>query len=248
MSDTVPDSCPFTQENKFDKEFGDKNLENLKEYEDRNASNPDYAALEKHNENFNNFLSNKYGEDIAKLRGDFMEQFQLSSNSSQASHMRFMLPDAPTFVGRKFVDNILKSLKEIKDKVLTEVSAMYRGRGIESLKELMKVQHDFSKHTLNRVFPGKKTVTLYRGVDERYTQQFLKGKSKGLLETNNLESWTEHKHIADDFAGPGGSIVKAEVPIEKVFASRYSEPQLLSSNEAEFMLLRQKLEFEIVVA
>lgn len=66
-----------------------------------------------------------------------------------------------------------------------------------------RLEYERTQDALRRRHPGG-FVTLYRGVKTGYDVM------------GALESWTDKRSVAADFAGPDGAVMQMEVPIEHV--------------------------------
>lgn len=75
-------------------------------------------------------------------------------------------------------------------------------------------------------YKGKKTITLYRGVNEKQGKAVRD--SKGTLAVGVLSSWSESENVAKSF---GDMILKIEVPVEAVVFSHRTCSGLLSSEK-----------------
>ena len=88
---------------------------------------------------------------------------------------------------------------------------------IKDLKRGIIISKALTRAILEKQFPGKKSLTLYRGTME---EEFYKVGKKFYAKCNPLSSWTSKIKVARNFAeGEGTAVLKAKVPIEDFFSS-----------------------------
>jgi NAD+--dinitrogen-reductase ADP-D-ribosyltransferase len=95
---------------------------------------------------------------------------------------------------------------------------------------------EFAQNEIERLHPGERWVTLYRGVNDVSEQDILErtGKRELIVRTNNLCSFTRDKERAWEF---GNTVWEAQVPLARVFFFSGLFPSSLLRGEEEHLLI-----------
>ena len=95
---------------------------------------------------------------------------------------------------------------------------------------------EFAQDELERLNPGERWVTLYRGVNDVREEDVLarEGKRDLVVRTNNLCSFTHDKERAWEF---GNTVWSARVPLARVFFFSGLFPSSLLRGEEEYLVI-----------
>ena len=102
--------------------------------------------------------------------------------------------------------------------------------------------YEYGQHAFRRwLFPGRRHLTLYRGVNDFGEHQVVEwlARQKGqmreaIARQNNLVSFTTQREVADQF---GDTILEVEVPISKVIYCNALMPGPVLQGEGEVLVL-----------
>ncbi len=96
--------------------------------------------------------------------------------------------------------------------------------------------YEFVQYEMRRRFPGQTHLTLFRGINDFSEHQILEklDKSNYILRLNNLNSFTDDFEKAWEF---GSRVLRAEVPLTKVFYCNGLLPRSLLKGENEVLVI-----------
>jgi len=94
--------------------------------------------------------------------------------------------------------------------------------------------YTFCQYELARRFPGERWLSLYRGTHDPNEYAVNEGSDTGLVELNNLSSFTSDREIAWEF---GSSVWEVRIPIAKVVFFSGLLPSHLLEGEREHLVL-----------
>ena len=106
--------------------------------------------------------------------------------------------------------------------------------------------YEYVQYELRRRMPGQLYLTLFRGVNdlEEHTVIEKLGKNSFLMRLNNLNSFTGDFEKAWEF---GSRVLKAEVPLTKIFFLCGLLPKSLFKGEDEYMVIGGEFEVKIMI-
>lgn len=116
--------------------------------------------------------------------------------------------------------------------VEARAAGLYATNALEAQLDLL---YEFCQYEIDRLFPGKSHITLFRGVNRLDDHERLNAidMRAHVLLLNNLNSFTSNRERAEEF---GDYILQAEVPLSKVFFYNRLLPGVLKG-EDEFMVI-----------
>lgn len=115
-----------------------------------------------------------------------------------------------------------------------KMSARYNNNNIYTQLDLL---YEFGQWVLRRfITVGRKHLTLFRGTNDLRDQQLLQNidKRTAIVRLNNLQSFTAHRDIADEF---GDTIIEVEVPVVKILFFNDLRSPCLLQGEAEYLVI-----------
>lgn len=204
---------------------------------------------------------------------DFMDvQFQLhqwqreSSKSSQKSlknsYLRFLrgwLFDSNSIEGavlKGWVESRLGLIPTFHHELIKNVeSEEYYRYLVERMKgssrtsailSQLDLLYEYVQYELRRCFAGKVYLTLFRGVNDLEEHSTIEklGKNHFLMRLNNLNSFTSDFEKAWEF---GSRVLKAEVPLTKIFFLCGLLPKSLFKGEDECLVIGGEFEVKIMI-
>ncbi len=106
--------------------------------------------------------------------------------------------------------------------------------------------YEFVQYELRRRYPDETHMTLYRGINDFSEHQVLEqtGKYDYLLRLNNLNSFTDDFEKAWEF---GSRVIKAEVPLTKIFFFSGLLPKSLLKGEGEQLVIGGEYEVQVLI-
>ncbi len=132
-----------------------------------------------------------------------------------------------TYHAGRLRDDPAARLKYDEDRMRGEAATM----GITSQLDLL---YTFCQYELARRLPGERWLTLYRGTHDPEEYAVRGGGEEGVVELNNLSSFTSDREIAWEF---GSFVWEARVPIPKVVFFSGLLPRHLLEGEKEHLVL-----------
>jgi NAD+---dinitrogen-reductase ADP-D-ribosyltransferase len=204
---------------------------------------------------------------------DFMDvRFQLHQWENQSSHtsskalknsyLRFLrgwLFDSNSIEGAVLKGWVESRLglpplfhKESIEDIHSEAYYLYaveRMKGSERTSAILRqfdLLYEFVQYELRRRYPDESHMTLYRGINDFSEHRILEqsGKHDYLLQLNNLNSFTEDFEKAWEF---GSRVIKAEVPMTKIFFSSGLLPRSLFKGEGEQLVIGGEYEVQVLI-
>ncbi|MBJ6726256.1 NAD(+)--dinitrogen-reductase ADP-D-ribosyltransferase [Geomesophilobacter sediminis] len=164
----------------------------------------------------------------------FLRGWMMDSNSVEGAVLkgwvesRIGLP--PTFHNERIPDSHSEQyMKYAVDR--TKGSA--RTSAINSQLDLL---YEYCQYELQKRYPDRKTLTLYRGTFERSEHDVLEvvSKREEIVRLNNLNSFTTDEERAWEF---GFIVWKVEVPLEKIFFFSELLPTSILKGEGECLVI-----------
>jgi NAD+--dinitrogen-reductase ADP-D-ribosyltransferase len=106
--------------------------------------------------------------------------------------------------------------------------------------------YEYVQYELQRQRPEETHLTLYRGINDFAEHQIIEKKDKHhfLLRLNNLNSFTDDFERAWEF---GSRVLKAEVPLTKIFFCGGLLPKSLLKGEGEFLVIGGEFDVEVMI-
>ena len=106
--------------------------------------------------------------------------------------------------------------------------------------------YEFVQYELRRRYPEIRHLQLFRGINDFSEHRILEeyGKHEYLLQLNNLNSFTEDFEKAWEF---GSRVIKAEVPLTKIFFSSGLLPKSLLKGEEELLVIGGEYEVQVLI-
>lgn len=204
---------------------------------------------------------------------DFMDvQFQLhqwqreSSRSSQKSlkncYLRFLrgwLFDSNSLEGavlKGWVESrlgliptfhrcVIKNI-ESEEYYLYMVDRMKGSSRTSAILSQLDLLYEYIQYELRRQMDGKPYLTLFRGVNDLEEHSVIEklGKNHFIMRLNNLNSFTADFEKAWEF---GSRVLRAEVPLTKIFFLCGLLPKSLFKGEDEFMVIGGDFEVKSMI-
>lgn len=124
-----------------------------------------------------------------------------------------------------------------------------RMKGSERTSAIMPqldLLYEFVQYEMARRYPGKTHLTLYRGIYDFAEHQIIEKREAHnyLLRLNNLNSFTDDFERAWEF---GSRVIKAQVPLTKVFFMGGLLPRSLFKGEGEVLVIGGEFEVKILI-
>jgi len=124
-----------------------------------------------------------------------------------------------------------------------------RMKGSERTSAILRqldLLYEFVQYELRRRCPEETHLTLFRGINDFSEHRILaqSGKHEYLLQLNNLNSFTEDFEKAWEF---GSRVIKAEVPLTKIFFSSGLLPKSLLKGEGEQLVIGGEYEVQVMI-
>ena len=106
--------------------------------------------------------------------------------------------------------------------------------------------YEYVQYEMDRRWPGQTHMTLYRGVYDFAEHQVLETMDRNvyLVRLNNLNSFTDDFERAWEF---GSRVLKAEVPLAKIFFKGGLLPRSLFKGEGEVMVIGGEFEVDVLI-
>lgn len=106
--------------------------------------------------------------------------------------------------------------------------------------------YEYVQYELKRQKPEQTHLTLYRGINDFEEHRVLEKQDKYhyLLRLNNLNSFTDDFERAWEF---GSRVLKAEVPLTKIFFCGGLLPKSLLKGEGEYLVIGGEFDVEVMI-
>lgn len=126
--------------------------------------------------------------------------------------------------------------------------AIDRMKGSErtnAINSQLDLIYEYSQFELQKRFPGRDHLMLFRGVYDEEDHELLEstGKRERIVRLNNLSSFTSDEERAWEF---GYTVWKVRVPICKIFFFNELLPNSILKGEGEFMVFGGEFRVEII--
>jgi len=123
-----------------------------------------------------------------------------------------------------------------------------RMKGSERTSAILRqfdLVYEFVQYELRRRLPGETHLNLYRGINDFTEHRILEqqGKNRYLVQLNNLNSFTDDFEKAWEF---GTRVLKAEVPIPKIFFTSGLLPRSLLKGEGEQLVIGGEYDVQVL--
>ncbi len=127
--------------------------------------------------------------------------------------------------------------------------AFDRMKGAERTSAILSqfdLLYEFVQFELELLYPGRTHLKLYRGINDLDEHRILAQHSKKacLLRLNSLNSFTDDFEHAWEF---GNRVLKAEVPLVKIFFCGGLLPRSLFKGEGELLVIGGEYEVEVLI-
>ncbi|MCB9497305.1 MAG: dinitrogenase reductase [Fibrobacteria bacterium] len=132
----------------------------------------------------------------------------------------------PTYHHGRLRDDPSARERYAEDRMRGEAATM----GVAMQLDLL---YTYCQYEFERQRPGERWVTLYRGTHDP-EEYAVKGGDEGLVELNNLSSFTSDREIAWEF---GSSVWEVRVPVPKIVFYSGLLPRNLLEGECEHLVL-----------
>ena len=203
--------------NLSDKDLDDALSKHQDRYGDAGAASKLMSRNEKllhlHGKKVGDYIQSQYSENVRESQDYYMSGWRNSSGSRGAQNLYGFL-EAQGIKGHRTPGEV------DSDQVTSNRKSGVGGKDLkEYFEEIQHYQQAFFQHL------GIKELTLFRGVRGQGTED-LKDHDTVQLESRELSSFSLNPKVADGFAEGGGKMFAVKVPVELIFESPLTRPQI----------------------